>query len=118
MFWSVGFTLIVLIALAALSFMLFIVDAIGYGGVRLLSADPTLSPPNPDTFTAAFAISALAALAFSLLLAHFAGRTSLATWSPVLQGLVAALAAGVAAYVTLTLMLQINPIDLLVDLIP
>jgi len=47
-----------------------------------------------------------------------AGRTSLATWSPVVQGLVAALAAGVPAYVTLTLMLQINPIDLLVNLIP
>lgn len=111
--WAVGFTLIVLLALAVLSFGLYFIHAIAYGGDAVLSAEPTVGPPNPNTYEAAFIVSALVAIAISLLLVLLARSTPVAAWSPILQGLAAAIVAGVPAYVALTLMLGINPLDLL-----
>lgn len=112
--WSVGFTLIVLLALAGLCFVLFFFHAVAHGADSLLSAatdDPTVMPPDPSTYVAALAVSVLVAVASCLfLLVGFARRTPVAAWPAALQGLVAAAVAGVPAYLSLTLMLDIDPI--------
>jgi len=111
--WSVVFTLIVLFALAGLCSMLFFFHAVAHGADSLLSAatdGPTVGPPGPSTYQAAFAVSVLVAVALCLFLVGIARRTPVSAWPAALQGLITATVAGVPAYLALTLMLHINPI--------
>lgn len=111
--WSVGFTLVVVIALAALGLALFVMHAIAYGGDSVFSPDPTIEPPSQDTYRVAFAVSALVAIGVSIILVLLARHTPVADWAPVLQGLVAALVAGGLAFVVMGCMLRVNLLALL-----
>jgi hypothetical protein len=111
--WSVVFTLIVLLALAWLWAILYFFHAVAHGADSLLSAatgDSAVRPPDPDTYDAAFGVSVLIAVGVCLLLVGNARRTPVAAWPAALQGLIAAAVAGVPAYLSLTLMLQMNPL--------
>jgi lysylphosphatidylglycerol synthetase-like protein (DUF2156 family) len=111
--WSVSFTLVVLFALAGLCSMLFFFHAVAHGADSLLSAatdDPTVRPPDQSTYEAALVVSVLVAVALCLFLVGIARRTPVAAWPAALQGLIAAAVAGVPAYLSMTLMLHIDPI--------
>lgn len=111
--WALGFTLPVLIALGALAVGVFLMIATAYGVGTVLFPGSDLAAPSGTEFRIALAASSLVAVLGSVGLALLRRYEPVAGWHPALVGLLAALLAGLVAGCVLLLSLGINPLSLL-----
>lgn len=110
--WALGFSALTTVGLAALTWGLAIVHALVYG-VGAVVAPQTIAAVDGDHYRLAFVVGVVASLAIASFLAWLAARTPARTWSPVVQGLTAAILAAVAGAGALLLTLGVNPITFL-----
>jgi hypothetical protein len=86
-----------------------IAQALAYG-VGAVVAPQTIAAVDGDRYRLAFAVGVIANLVSAACLARLAALTPARTWSPVVQGLTAAVLAAVAGASALLLALGMNPI--------
>lgn len=111
--WALGFALIAVTTVMALGYAILIMHAISYGAAAVFSPDSEITAPSLDAYGIAVAVSSTVALVGSAALVMAARSTRVRQWAPPLQGLVAAVPAGVLAVLTLLLLLDIDPLTLL-----
>jgi len=111
--WALGFTVPVVIALAALAVGIFLTITTVYGVGVVMFPGTDLTAPGGTEFRIALAASTLVAVLGSVGLALLGRYEPVAGWHPALVGLLAALLAGLVAACVLLLALGINPLSLL-----
>lgn len=111
--WALGFSALTTVGLGALTWGIAIAHALAYG-VGSVVAPQTIAAVDGDRYRLAFAVGVIANLASASSLAWLAPRTSARTWNPIVQGLTAAVLAGVAGASALLLALGMNPIAFVV----
>ena len=107
--WALGFSVPTLVGLGALTWGIVIAHALAYG-VGTVAAPNTIAAVDGDRYRLAFVVGVIATLASASSMAWLAARTPARTWSPLAQGLAAALFAAVAGASALLMTLGMNPI--------
>lgn len=112
MWWALAFSAVTTLGLGILVWMILLSHALVYGVAAVISPE-AVAAPEEGRYALAFAVGALANLVSAPALVSLA-RTGLhLKWTPVAQGLAAAVTAFVVAACALLLTLGINPVDFL-----
>jgi hypothetical protein len=114
--WALGFSVVTTVGLGVLVWGILIVDLIGYGAAAVMMPETTPTAPEDAPYGLAFAVGVVVNVVCASALARLAFRTPVRTWPPAVQGLAAALTAGLTAVCALLLTLGINPVGFVIRL--
>lgn len=114
--WAVALSVVTSIGLAALTFVLLLEHALGYGFAAALFPDTAPVPPDGSRYGLALALGATTNLVLAAGTAGLAHRTPARAWPRALQALAAAVIAGVVAACVLLLTLGIDPVGFVLSL--
>jgi hypothetical protein len=113
--WALGFAAVTTAGLALLGWGLLVMHALIYG-IAAAIGPGTIAAPDYARYRLGFTVAVIVNLVSALVLARLAWRTPGRTWPPVLQGLVAAGLAAVAAGCAFLIAVGINPVDFVLAL--
>ena len=108
--WALVFGVITSLGLAVLTVGLLLMDALAYGFITVLATGASAAPDD-GRYGLALVLGVVVSMVGAPALAWVGFGASSRTWPPVVQGLGAAVCAGVVAACALLLTLGIDPVD-------
>lgn len=114
MWWALGFSVLTVGGLGALSWALVVTHAMVYGFGSVF-AEGAIDAVDLDRYRLAFFFGVVVTLVGAAALAWMSTRTATSSWHPLVQGLVAALLAAMLGASALLISLGIDPISFVLD---